>query len=135
MIERERHSRVSETPDEDPRDDGPDTGDIVDTFAIGHADSFGLVVDGGITTVEYDLRQVQKQGFALYRLDGASGSIGGKNVYYETDELPLGTQVSTAVARDAIDTVELDVHGFVVPDHLLGTFIRAFPDREMFRET
>lgn len=103
-----------------------------DVYAIGHADSFGVVTDSGVLTIEYDLKQVQDEGFARYRLDGGSGEA--SNVYYRTRELSIGEDIGRTIVEDMMDSTDLDVYGFVVPDYMLAGFIRNFPDRRIFRE-
>lgn len=97
-------------------------------YSIGHADRIGLVVGSGIIQVEYDLKQVQDDGFVLFQIDG-------HNELYETEPLSIGDDIHTSVLDEAIDIVgDERVYGFVVPDHLLARVSIEYPTRDVFRQ-
>lgn len=97
-------------------------------YAIGNADSFGVIVTGAVWDVEYDLKQVQEEGYAKYDIPALE-----RDGYFETDGMAIGDVISTTIAEDAVENIGT-VHGFVVPDHMLGHFIETFPDKEVCRQ-
>lgn len=105
--------------------------DIESEYAIGQADSFGVVSAIGIWDVEYDLKQAQYEGEARYVVVDDDGEI-----VDETVDLFAGEHIAIEIAKSVREHAEDEwgVYGFVVPDHHLGAFINEFEDLEVFRE-
>lgn len=103
-----------------------------DEYRLGR-DWIGIVVPGGIYDVEYDLKQVQEDGFARYHI----GEVMDKNECWETDTLDLGSSIAWKVFCDAdrklYQRCGLHTQGAVVPDHLLGTFNLYNSDLDLYR--
>lgn len=98
-------------------------------YAIGSADSIGIVVPTGVWQIEYDLKQAQEEGHVKFDIIEHD-----QDELFETDNLALGDNMTVEVAREAMDILGPEtVYGFVVPDYQLATFIQQFPDREVFR--
>lgn len=93
-------------------------------YAIGSADNIEVILDGGVEVVEYDLKQVQEQGYARYKFLGDM---------VETDTIRIGEHVSTAIADNIIDNHRYKVYGFCVPDYLMASFIEQYPDKTILR--
>ena len=104
---------------------------MTDEYAIGHADSFGLITTIGVHTVEYDLNQVQSEEYIRYEIHGPHGV---EVEEYEINELNMGDHISLKIAEYASEALSLDVLGFKVPDHLLGSFILNYPEKEIVSE-
>lgn len=113
---------------------------MTDRYAIGAADSIGIIVPRGIAWAHYDLKQVQEEKFIEYELHEPEVA---EPTDYETEELRVGDDIALTVANHATDAIgrwpdldnfEQEVYGYVVPDHMLGKFMDTYPDKRILRQ-
>lgn len=94
-----------------------------------------LVTSLGTYEVEFDITQAQEDGEAKYTITDWADD---KN-HYSTD-VRLGDSIDSKVCSHAINTIEkrgmekrgLTVHGLIVDEHRLGTFLHKFDELEIF---
>lgn len=100
-----------------------------DDYAIGSADRIGVITaTGSIRPIEYDLSQVQDEGFVRY-----NASLFGKWQGYETDDVPPGKSIPLFIAADVRDEVVGEVQGWEVPEYMLGSFLSEM-DEPVYRQ-
>jgi len=88
-------------------------------------DRFKVVTAGDPVLVQYDIEQAQEDKEAKYQVhlnDIQSGFV----------ELQIGDRISVEVAREVKRLLKenyIQVHGFIVPDWQLATFMNNFDER------